>query len=68
MAATEPAGKKNGYTKIAEYCWLNPTQQNRVVVKDNGKIKIIPTTNIHYLEAADDYVKIHTSEGVFLKE
>jgi len=45
----------------------NPSQQNRVVVKDNGKIKIIPTVNIQYLEAADDYVKIHTQEGVFLK-
>lgn len=46
---------------------LTPVQQNRVVVKDNGKVKIIPTATIRYLEAADDYVKIHTSEGVFLK-
>ena len=46
---------------------LNPTQQNRVVVKDNGKIRIIPVSQIQYLEAADDYVKIHTAEGVFLK-
>ena len=46
---------------------LNPSQQNRVVVKDNGKIRIIPTAHIQYLEAADDYVKIHTAEGVFLK-
>lgn len=46
---------------------LTPVQQNRVVVKDNGKVKIIPTATIRYLEAADDYVKIHTAEGVFLK-
>lgn len=46
---------------------LNPAAMNRVVVKDNHKIKIIPVTNIQYLEAADDYVKIHTAEGVFLK-
>ncbi|MCW3088620.1 MAG: two component transcriptional regulator, LytTR family [Sediminibacterium sp.] len=45
----------------------NPARQNRVVVKDNNKIKIIPVSNIHYLESADDYVKIHTAEGVFLK-
>ncbi|GAC1394950.1 MAG: hypothetical protein NVSMB63_14220 [Sediminibacterium sp.] len=45
----------------------NPARQNRIVLKDNGKIKIIPTANIQYLEAADDYVKIHTAEGVFLK-
>ncbi|MDE3253649.1 MAG: LytTR family transcriptional regulator DNA-binding domain-containing protein [Bacteroidota bacterium] len=46
---------------------LVPSQQTRVVVKDNGRIKIIPTSQIRYLEAADDYVKIHTAEGVYLK-
>ncbi len=46
---------------------LIPGQQTRVVVKDNGRIKIIPTSQIRYLEAADDYVKIHTAEGIFLK-
>ena len=44
-----------------------PMQHNRVVVKINGKIKIIPVQDIHYLEAADDYVKIVTAEGAFLK-
>jgi two-component system LytT family response regulator len=44
-----------------------PTQSNRIVVKINGKIKIIPVQDIHYLEAADDYVKIITQEGAFLK-
>lgn len=39
----------------------------RVVVKDNSKIRIIPVSTIQYLEAADDYVRIHTAEGVFLK-
>jgi two-component system LytT family response regulator len=46
---------------------LHHGKQNRIVLKDNGKIKIIPAVNIHFLEAADDYVKIHTAEGVFLK-
>ena len=32
-----------------------------------GKIKIIPVGDILYLEAADDYVKIFTQEGSFLK-
>ncbi|MHA4844073.1 LytR/AlgR family response regulator transcription factor [Flavitalea antarctica] len=44
-----------------------PQQNARVVVKTGGKIKIIPTSAIHYLEAADDYVKIITNEGSFLK-
>lgn len=44
-----------------------PLQQSRVVVKIGGKIKIIPTQDIRYIEAADDYVKIHTSSDSFLK-
>jgi two-component system, LytTR family, response regulator len=44
-----------------------PQQQQRVVVKTGSKIKIIPAEEIHYLEAADDYVKIITPEGSFLK-
>jgi two-component system, LytTR family, response regulator len=43
-------------------------QQNRIVVKDGNKIKIIPVAQIHHLEAADDYVKIITAEGSFLKK
>jgi len=43
-------------------------QQNRIVVKDGSKIKIISVAQIHYLEAADDYVKIFTAEGSFLKK
>jgi two-component system LytT family response regulator len=45
----------------------SPSQSHRVVIKIAGKIKIIPIEDIHYLEAADDYVKIHTKEGAFLK-
>lgn len=39
----------------------------RIVVKTGTKIKIIPIADIHYLEADDDYVKIHTAEGIFMK-
>jgi two-component system LytT family response regulator len=52
---------------LLESASLSPQQSQRVVVKTGGKIKIIPTDHIHYLEAADDYVKIHTQEGGFLK-
>lgn len=43
------------------------TRQNRVVVKSEGRIKIIPMQSIHYLEASGDYVKIRSSEGAFMK-
>jgi two-component system LytT family response regulator len=46
---------------------LSPAQQNRVVVKKNGIIKIIAVSDIHYLEADDDYVKLSTAEGIFHK-
>lgn len=52
---------------LLETAASTPLQSNRVVIKLNGKIKIIPVQDIHYLEAADDYVKIVTAEGNFLK-
>ncbi|MBC7555315.1 MAG: response regulator [Taibaiella sp.] len=42
--------------------------QHRVVVKDNGFIKIIPATEINYIEASDDYIKIVTKESSYLKK
>ena len=57
----------NKTTAMLDTVTSNQQQNNRVVLKDNGKIKIIPTAGIQYLEASDDYVKIHTAEGVFLK-
>ncbi|MEP7230943.1 MAG: LytTR family transcriptional regulator DNA-binding domain-containing protein [Ginsengibacter sp.] len=54
--------------EIIETAAQSPSQQSRIVVKDGSKIKIIPVSQIHYLEAADDYVKIITAEGSFLKK
>jgi two-component system LytT family response regulator len=59
--------KKEATQEILQSKIISPVQQNRVVVKENNHIKIIPTSNIRYLEAADDYVKIHTADGSFLK-
>lgn len=53
--------------ELLETASLSPSQSHRVVVKNGSKIKIIPVHDIFYLEAADDYVKIHTQEGYFLK-
>lgn len=44
-----------------------PEQMQRIVVKVNGEVKILPLQEVFYLEAADDYVKIHTSERYYLK-
>jgi two-component system, LytTR family, response regulator len=61
--------QKNNLAKdVAETAIQKASPTNRIVLKDNGKIKIIPFQQIQYLEAADDYVKIHTAEGCFLKK
>jgi two-component system LytT family response regulator len=54
-------------TPLLDSISSSPSEQHRVVVKLAGKIRIIPVEEICYLEAADDYVKIHTREGGFLK-
>jgi two-component system, LytTR family, response regulator len=41
--------------------------QSRVVVKEDGKIKIIPSTEIEYIEANGDVVKIVSKLGNFQK-
>ncbi len=52
---------------LLETAAQTPLQQSRIVVKSSGRIKIIPVHDIQYLEAADDYVKIHTASGTHLK-
>lgn len=44
-----------------------PEQAQRIVVKQNDSIKILPLQEVYYLESADDYVKIHTAEKYYLK-
>ncbi|MEO6868644.1 MAG: response regulator [Ginsengibacter sp.] len=53
--------------EVLESAALTPSQQGRVVVKDGNKIKIIPVSQIQFIESADDYAKIHTADGTYLK-
>ncbi len=59
--------EKTSSTQLLETASHSPAQSQRVVVKIGSKIKIIPVQDIFYLEAADDFVKIFTAEGSFLK-
>lgn len=43
------------------------TLNERIVVKTGSKIKVISIYDITHFSAEDDYVKIHTTEGAFLK-
>jgi two-component system, LytTR family, response regulator len=63
----KPAATEKATQDLIESAALSPSQSQRIVVKNGSKIKIIPASDVFYLEAADDYVKIHTPEGYFLK-
>lgn len=60
-------GQSASLASLLDAAAQSPRQQNRIVIRDNSNIKIIPVEEIHYLEAADDYVKIVTGNGQFLK-
>lgn len=45
-----------------------PEERNRIVVKEGSNIRIIPVSEVLYLEAYDDYVKIFTQKEMFLKK
>ncbi len=60
------AGEKQTKQLLDDVALTTP-QNQRIVIKDGSKIKIIPIQDIFYLEAADDFVKVFTKEGYFLK-
>ena len=43
-------------------------ERTRIVVKTNSEITIVPVTDVHYIEAYDDYVKIFTKDNYYLKK
>ena len=64
--------RKNLFTEKAEALIKSNDGRDgyldRVVVKTNQKISIIPIDDIIYLESQDDYVMIHAGQGKFLKQ
>jgi two-component system, LytTR family, response regulator len=45
-----------------------PEAANRIVVRDQGKIHILPLESIYSIEAFDDYMRIYAEAGTFLKK
>lgn len=62
------ARQTNDTNSVVQSALSAPHLSGRIVVKDNGKIKIIPVSQVYYLEASDDYIKIHSTDAVFLKK
>ena len=46
----------------------HPEESHRIVVKEGPNIRIIPVSDIVYMEAYDDYIKIFTHKEMFLKK
>jgi two-component system LytT family response regulator len=63
----QTGGAQKITSELLETASQSPAQNQRIVVKTGSKIKIIPVQDVYFLEAADDYVKVHTQEGSFLK-
>jgi two-component system, LytTR family, response regulator len=64
---TDQQANQQSTEKLLETVAASPAHSQRIVVKVNSKIKIIAIDQVHYIEAADDYVKICTAEESFLK-
>jgi two-component system, LytTR family, response regulator len=52
---TAPAAETQNFVSLP----VSPEQHTRIVVKTGNNIRIIPMHEIEYLQADDDYVKIH---------
>ena len=62
-------GKKEDVAKVkVSYDHYTGENLQRIVVKHNSKIIIVPVKDIIFLESMDDYVGIHTSKQRYLKQ
>jgi two-component system LytT family response regulator len=62
------AMEESGIERIRKHFAESDEKLNRVVIKKSGKIHVISTGDINFLEAQDDYVMIYTDEGKYLKQ
>jgi two-component system LytT family response regulator len=58
---------RSSLQQVMETASHSPVQRERIVVKSGSSIIVIPVDDIIFLEAADDFVKIHTRKGHWLK-
>jgi two-component system LytT family response regulator len=68
LSKWKKAEKSSSVSSLNEIDNKQPDEHLRIVIKDGSEIKIIPTTDIHYFEAYDDYVKVYTRDKYHLKK
>lgn len=59
---------ESGIEKIRQHLAESDEKLHRVVIKKSGRIHVISTDDINFLEAQDDYVMIYSDEGKYLKQ
>src|SRR5688572_8767135 len=64
----DKASREKGIQALLESGERQQEERSRVVVRSNGEITIVPVTDIYYIEAYDDYVKIFTKDNYYLKK
>lgn len=60
----QQGGKGESSQKLNELA----EKRNRLVVRVKNEIKILPTREVSFFEAEDDYIAIHTASGKYLKK
>lgn len=59
---------ESGIEKIRQHLAESDEKLHRVVIKKSGRIHVISTDDINFLEAQDDYVMIYSDDGKYLKQ
>ncbi len=59
---------KQPVQKLMKYMENENEEISRIICRKGSKLIVIPVDTIHYIEAQDDYVMIHSDQGSFLKE
>ena len=68
--AVEKCGVKSTVNQfnLKEQMHSHPDENQRIVIKDGENITIIPLEELIYIDAYDDYVKLFTDKGRFVKK
>lgn len=62
LEKTEPV------SRLLETPERQPDEKNRIVVRNHNEIRIVPVSELVYIEAYDDYVKLFTRDSYYLKK
>lgn len=67
-ALQNTSGKNDGVEKLVSLKNEDNQEIERIIIRQGSKIHVVPIMEIRYIEAQDDYVKIYSEKGDFLKD